>query len=145
MQQRTAHPTHRCPRKPDLLWCMDTHPIIRAGVLCLFFFLLEENVIPIMIFPLTSTPLWLSASLLSSFLSALHSLCGHWGEANSGLIKEDGQMKWRRRETEREKEADGETSKERQNNNRIISAGSRKKKWDPATSDNLLQRHPTHE
>lgn len=65
MQQRRAHTTHRCLRKPDLLWCMDTHPIIRPGVLFYLFIylLLEENVIPIMIFPLTSTPLWLPPSL----------------------------------------------------------------------------------
>lgn len=106
MQQRTAHSTHRYPRKPDLLWCMDTHPIIRPGPLLwffIYFFPFEENVIPIMIFPLTSTPLWLFYLHPSPPPSPLLYPPYATTEARQvpGLIREDGQKKWRRRETER--------------------------------------------
>lgn len=78
---------------------------------------MEENVNPIMIFPLTPNPMRLSTTLLSSFLS-LDSLCGHWGKANPGPIREDSRDETEEeRETEREKETEREreTSKERQN------------------------------
>lgn len=125
MQQRTAHSTQRCPRKPDLLWCMDTHPIIRPGPLLYFFFFFpfEENVIPIMIFPLTSTPLWLCYLHPSPPPSPLLYPPYATTEARQvpGLIREDGQKKWRRK---RDGESGGgrrklrQTSKESQKNNR---------------------------
>lgn len=78
MRQEAARATQWRLRKPDLLWCMDTHPIITQEVLCFFFvfliLLLKENVIPIMSFRLTSTHVWLSLSfslsLVYPFLSA---------------------------------------------------------------------------
>lgn len=69
----------------------------------IYFFPFEENVIPIMIFPLTSTPLWLFYLHPSPPPSPLLYPPYATTEARQvpGLIREDGQKKWRRRETER--------------------------------------------
>lgn len=90
---------------------------------------MEENVNPIMIFPLTPNPMRLSTTLLSSFLS-LDSLCGRWGKANPGPIREDSRDETEEeRETEREKETERERDIKRKTESFLLVAGKKEKKF----------------
>lgn len=132
------HTQHRRMKKDDLLWYIDTHPIIRPGVL--FFFYIGRKCHPNYDLPSNLYP-----SVALSLSPLFHPFCSAlltWPLRRSKARPDQrgrtvGKEEERAREGERNRER--ETSKERQNNNKIISAGSLKLKLYPTTYANVLQ------